>query len=56
MLAIVLSIFTAASRPQPAPTTVALDDSAVRRVRAPQFNPAIPTNDRGGTEVLAFEV
>jgi hypothetical protein len=54
MLTIVLALFTAARRPSPKPA-VQIEEMRVRRSVQPVLMPSIPTSERGGTEVLAFE-
>jgi hypothetical protein len=55
MLTIVLALAVAAGRPQPKPSDVVLEAPDALRSAPPVFRPTIPTSNRGGTEVLAFE-
>jgi hypothetical protein len=55
MLTIVLALVGAAGRPQPKASDIVLEEPVVRRSAPPVFRPSVPTSNRGGTEVLAFE-
>ena len=55
VLTIVLGLVAAAGRPEPKPSSVALNEPSVRNSAPPVYTPTIPAHERGGSEVLAFE-